>query len=127
MTTKVMVVGSEKGNPKRRPRIRLAGFWLDEIGFKYESLATADYEPGKIVIKLQGSGIDTYSQVVKGVLASKGGLLHVRLEWHNKKKTPHLEIKGLWLENHGFRIGSVIALKIEYGLISIHLVDLDKL
>jgi len=127
MTTKVMVVGSEKGNPKRRPRIRLAGFWLNEIGFKYESLATAEYEPGRIVIKLQGSGIDTYSRVIKEVLASKGGLLQVRLEWHNKKKTPHLEIKGLWLENFGFTIGSVIILQIEYGVINIRLVDLDKL
>jgi HSP20-like domain of unknown function (DUF1813). len=126
MTTKVMVVGSEKGNPKRRPRIRLAGFWLNEIGFKYESLATADYEPGRIVIKLQGSGIDTYSQVVKEVLASKGGLLQVRLEWHNKKKTPHLEIKGLWLENFGFTIGSVFVVQAEYGQINIHLVDLNN-
>lgn len=127
MTTKVMVVGSEKGFSKRRPRIRLAGFWLNDIGFKYNNLATVEYEPGKIVIKLQGSGIDTYSQIVKEVLASKDGLLQVRLEWHNKKQTPHLEIKGLRLENFGFTIGSVIVLKIEYGVINIHLVDLDKL
>ena len=127
MTTKVMVVGSAKDTRTHKPRIRITGFWLDEIGFTCDSLATADYEPGQIIIKLQGSGIDTYSRVIKEVLASKGGLLQVRLEWHNKKKTPHLEIKGLWLENFGFTIGSVIILQIEYGVINIRLVDLDKL
>lgn len=127
MDTKIMVVGSVKGSLRRRPRIRLSGFWLDEIGFNYNRLATADYESGQIIIKLQGSGADTYSQVVKGVLASKGGLLQVRLEWHGKQKEPHLEINGLWLEDFGFTIGSIMAVKLEYGLITIRLVDFEKL
>lgn len=127
METKVMVVGSEKSHLKRRPRIRLAGFWLDEIGFKYNSLVTVEYEDGRIVMKVQGSGMDTYGELVKKVISTKAGLLQVRLEWHNKKKTPHLEVKGFWLEQFGFKIGSVIVLRFEYGVITIRLVDLDKL
>lgn len=128
MDTKIMVVGSVKCSLKgRRPRIRLAGFWLNEFGFEYNSLASAEYEPGQIIIKLEGSGIDTYNRVVKKVLANKGGLLHVRLYQHGKQKDPHLDISGLWLKNFGFNIGSIMAVKLEYGLITIRLVDFDKL
>ena len=126
MTTKVMVVGSAKDTRTHKPRIRITGFWLDEIGFTCDSLATADYEPGQIIIKLQGSGIDTYSRVIKEVREGQSGLLQVKPAFHNKKRSPHLEIKGVWLEDFGFAIGSVFVVQAEYGEINIHLVDLNN-
>jgi hypothetical protein len=36
-------------------------------------------------------------------------------------------MKGLWLENFGFTIGSLIAVRYEYGFVQILLIDLDKL
>ena len=127
MDTKVMIVGSEKGHPKRRPRIRLAGFWLNGIGFEYNSLVSVKYGQGHIILRLEGFGLETYGKVVKRVMSTKGGLVQIRQEWHNKKLTPHLEVKGIWLEQFGFKIGSIIAVQCEYGVINIRLLDLDKL
>jgi hypothetical protein len=129
METKVNVVGSAKSNneQKRRPRIRLAGFWLEEIGFTADCLATVEYAKGQIIIKRQGVGINTYNQVVKSIRTSKAKLLQVKAGLHNKKRTAHLEVKGFWLEELGFQIGSVIVVQYTYGLIKIRLLDLDKL
>lgn len=129
METKVNVVGSAKSSneQKRRPRIRLAGFWLEELGFTADCLATVEYAKGQIAIKRQGSGIDTYNQVVKSIRTSQTRLLQVKTEVHNKKRTAHLEVKGFWLEEWGFQIGSVILVQYTYGLIKIRLLDLDKL
>lgn len=125
MIKKIMVVGSEKGVQRPKPRMRLSGLWLNEIGFTDNSLATAEYEAGKMTIKLKGSGLDTYSQVVRGVIAAKAGLLQVKPAPFNKIHTPHLEIKGYWLEGWGFAIGSVFVVKAEYGLINISLMELE--
>lgn len=129
MDTRVLVVGSSKSNnsQKRRPRIRLSGFWLNEIGFEYDNLVSAEYGTGSIVLKLQGKGTETYSKVVKGLLKNKSGLLQVNHEFKNKKQTIHLDLKGFWMEDYGFKIGSVIVVKSEYGVINIRVLDLDKL
>jgi hypothetical protein len=127
MDTKIMVVGSEKTkNVKRQPRIRLAGFWLNDIGFKPDSIATIEYESKSILLKVQGSGLDTYKSFVRYARANKAGLLQVKEECHNKKCTPHLEVKGFWLEMLGFTIGSHIVVKFEYGSINIRLLELEK-
>lgn len=129
METKVNIVGSAKSSneQKRRPRIRLAGFWLEELGFTADCLATVEYTKGQISIKRQGVGIDIYNQVVKSIRISQTGLLQVKTEVHNQKRTAHLEVKGFWLEELGFQIGSVIVVQYTYGLIKIRLLDLDKL
>ena len=128
MDTKVMVVGSEKSkNIRRKPRIRIAGFWLNAIGFEPESLVTAQYESKSIILKVEGSGLDTYRNVVRYARVNKTGLLQVKEQSHNGKITPHLEIKGFWLEMLGFKIGSLIIVNYEYGSMNIRLLELDKL
>jgi hypothetical protein len=127
VNTQVMVVGSAKGTYRRRPRIRLAGFWLNGIGFEPDSLVIAGYDTGSIVFKSQGKGIGTYKKLVRQVRENRSGLLQVKQEMHNKKRTPHLEVKGLWLEDLGFAAGSVIVVLSEYGVIRIRLLDLGKL
>lgn len=127
MTTKIMVVGSAKDTRKPKPRIRITGFWLNEFGFTCDSLAVANYEPGQINIKLQGSGLDTYKQVVKGVLENQGGLLQIKTAFYSKKRAPHIEIKGNWLEDFGFKIGSVFVVQADHGVITIRLLDMEKL
>ena len=131
MDTKVMVVGSTKASytntERRRPRIRLAGFWLNEIGFEYEKMVTVEYQNGRINLKLQGSGIETYKNLVKEARKSGLDLIKVENQYHNKKLTPHLEIKGFRLNDLGFNIGSVILVRFEYGHIEIILLDISKL
>lgn len=130
METRVMVVGSvkaENGLKKNKPRIRLTGPWLAEMGFQTDCLATAEYQFRQITIRLQGSGLEAYSKVVKKALSSREGLLQVRQERLRDKRHPHLQLAGFWLEDLGFKIGSLLVIRYEYGLINLQLLDLDEL
>lgn len=125
METRVFVVTRAKAAGRRRPVIRLQGDWLDEIGFAYGKLVTAEYETGKITLRLQDS--DNYKDLVKGAFKASSGLFQVRKESNNKRHYSQINLKGFWLENIGFTIGSVFAARYEYGLIKILLIDLEKL
>ena len=127
MNTKITLVRCQKTKTKRIPRIRLAGSWLNDIGFKPESLAIAQYEHKNITIELQGTGLETYKSLIRQIRANHLGLLHITEQYSGKKRAPHLTISGLWLETLGFGIGSVIAVQFEYGSISIKLLKLDEL
>ena len=127
METRVLTVthAKTKSVNRRRPVIKLGGNWLDEIGFSAGKLVTAEYERGRILLRLQDS--DNYKDLVKSALKASSGLFQVRLETNNKKQFPQIDLKGVWLENIGFTIGSVIAVRYEYGFIKILLIDLSKL
>lgn len=129
METKVMVVGSAKTQDinHRSPRIRLSGNYLDELGFEHESLVTASCHNNSITLKLEGKGMDTYNRIVKGLLGSGSRLLQVRNQKNNKRVVPHLDIKGYWMEDIGFKIGSVIVVRSVQGEINIKALELDEL
>mgnify|MGYP005855551779 CR=1 FL=1 len=123
METKVIRVGSAKGSRsgnRRRPSIRLSGFWLGETGFESGKLITVKYDHGSILIRAHKS--DKYRNLVRG--KSGAGLFQVRSAWRNKKLVPSIDIKGFRLEPLGFAIGSVIAVQYEHGFIKIRLIDL---
>jgi hypothetical protein len=125
METRVLTVTSAKSANRRRPVVRLQGDWLDKIGFSYGKLVTAEYEQGKIHLRLQDS--EDYKDLVKSALKASSGLFQVRRETCNKKAFSQIDMKGFWLENIGFTIGSVFAVWYEYGFIKILLIDLEKL
>lgn len=125
METRVFVVTRAKAAAKRRPVIRLQGNWLDEIGFTAGKLVAAEYAKGRIILRLQDSG--NYKDLVKSALKASSGLFQVRLETNNQKQFSQIDLKGFWLENIGFTIGSVFAARYEFGLIKILLIDLSKL
>lgn len=129
MGTKIMVVGSCKGSDehKRSARIRLSGFWLNNIGFESDTLVSCSKDNGMLVFEAHGVGIETYHKVVKNLLKSASQLIQVKNELHNKKCTPHLEVKGEWLSQYGFYIGQVIAVQYEYGRITVRVLDIEKL
>ena len=129
MDTRIMAVGSAKTKTgkKRRSRVRITGFWLNSIGFENGKLVSAEYNYGNVILKAHDSDIATYESLVNGIRKNKSSLLQVRQDLKNKQYTPHIEIKGFWLENLGFTIGSVIAVQYENGLINIRLLDLSKL
>jgi hypothetical protein len=129
MDIRIMAVGSAKLNRSggRRPRIRLAGFWLEDIGFGPDSLVTAQFGEGSIELRPHGKGVDAYSRIVKQVRETHSCLLQVRNELHNRKRVPHFEVKGLWLEEYGFVTGSVIAVRYSFGYINVKLLDMGKL
>ncbi|MGE5604198.1 MAG: SymE family type I addiction module toxin [Bacteroidota bacterium] len=121
METKVMVVSSRG----KIPAIRLSGNWLEKIGFSAGKLVTAEYMAGKIVIRLQDS--DNYKDLVKDALKASSGLFQVSQHFQHYKYFTLIEISGFWMKQLGFVVGSVIALRYEYGFIKITLIDLEKL
>ena len=127
MNTKILVVGSQKGKTSRVPKIRLAGLWLNDIGFKPESFASVHYEHKSITIKLEGTGLDACKRLIRQARTTNSGLLHITRQYDNEKLIPNLEIRGLMLETLGFKIGSTIVIRFEYGSIIIKLLELDKL
>jgi hypothetical protein len=70
---------------------------------------------------------DNYKDLVKGAFKASSGLFQVRRETGNKKSFSQIDIKGFWLENIGFIIGSVFAVRYEFGFMKILLIDLEKL
>lgn len=127
MNRRLLIVASNKtdGIKRRRPRIRIAGFWLDEIGFNYEKLIEASFKNGLINLKVVGQGINTYNNVVKNIRQSNSCLLQVKHEMRNKKYIPSIDLKGFWLEKFGFKIGDVIMIDVENEQINIKLLDID--
>jgi hypothetical protein len=132
METRVLTVSDPKAyyprataKPKRCPVVRLQGDWLNEIGFNWGKLATAEYGQGRIILRLQDSG--NYKELVKGAFKANSGLFQVRRTTNNKLEFPQIDIRGFRLEQSGFILGSVVIARYEYGLIRLLLVDLDRL
>ena len=125
MVTKILVVGSSKfTSGKRRPRIRIAGFWLEEFGFAPDTLIAATLADKNITLTAQGSGIEAYREIVKGIRKNSGQLIQIRNELHNGKRTPHFEMAGLWLSEYGFHIGDVAVVRCSHGRIKITRLDI---
>ena len=132
METRVLTVSDPKAyyprataKPKRCPVVRLQGDWLNEIGFNWGKLATAEYTSGRIILQLQDSG--NYKELVKGAFKANSGLFQVRRTTNNKLEFPQIDIRGFRMEQSGFILGSVVIARYEYGLIRFLLVDLDLL
>lgn len=128
MNTKIITVGKVKTKieGKFRPRLRFSGFWLDEIGFDYQTLVSVNFDNGYLIFKVQGKGLDGYGKIVKGILKNKMGLLQVSTEKRNGKSVPHFEVKGQWLDKYSFNIGSVVSVQYEMNLIKVKVIDLSK-
>ena len=124
METKVMVV-SWGGSSKKLPAIKLSGNWLDKIGFEYGKLVTAEYEKGKIILRLEDS--QNYPDLVKTALKTGSGLFQISQHFQHYKYFTLLQISGFWMEPLGFTIGSVVAVRYKFGLIKVLLIDLEKL
>ena len=127
MNRRVLIVSSAKTkeSKRRRPSIRIAGFWLNEIGFDYDKLVEISCEYGLIVLKVVGQGVETYNKVVKDIRKNNSSLLQVKRGTRNKKYIPYIEAKGFWLEQFGFKISDVIILEVENEIINIKLLDID--
>jgi hypothetical protein len=124
MNTRLLTVvkSKTKTKDKFRPRIRFSGKWLAEIGFNHGNLVSVNFDNGYLIFKAHDKGLESYGKLVKGILKNKMGLLQVSME----KQREHFEVKGLWLNNLGFTIGSVVAVQYEMNIIKAKLIDLSK-
>ena len=129
MNAKIMTVTNAKatGLNNRRPAIKFRGLWLNEIGFEKDNLVELQKEAGSLLFKVHSKGIETYGRLVKSLLKSKSDLIQIQQSRANQKDVPAFDVKGKWLENLGFKIGSVILVQYGTGIIKVRLIDLEKL
>jgi len=97
------------------------------IGFVPDNLVILTREKGKFVFLSQAPGLESYRSISEQVRESGSQLLQVKSGLHNKKRTPHLEIKGEWLEQYGFSIGQTVVVYCEFGVITVRAFDIEKL
>ena len=128
ITTRVLVIAGVKisSGVKRRPRIRIAGFWLKNFGFTDGTLVTGEFEEGRAILRAVGSGVETYSKFIGAIRKNGGQITQVKDSILNKKMTPHFEMTGLWLTRYGFNIGDVIVIYCHHGLIEVIRLDIPN-
>ncbi len=132
METRVLAVseipayyGRAAAKPSCRPTIRLQGDWLNEIGFKSGKSVTAEYAPGRIILRPKEA--DNYRLLVKTAFKTGSGLFQVQRETNNGKEFPQLDIWGFRLPQFGFIPDSVVIARYEFGAINLSLVDTSQL
>jgi len=127
ITTRVLVVGSLKSRgAKRRPRIRVAGFWLSDFGFNADTLVSGEFDESKAIFKAEGTGIEAYNKCISDTRQKGGRITQVSNHILNKKMTPYFDMTGHWLEGYGFNIGDVVVLHCSQALIEATRLDLSK-
>ena len=123
MDTKLIVVGSAKNQTiKRIPRIRLSGFWLNEVGFEFNTVVSVNYEDGNLVLQRHESGKEAYFHLADLGLRRRSFMLRVSRDNMNNQR-PQLILKGYWLDEFDFNIGAVAVVRYEYGIIKMKVLD----
>ena len=109
------------------PKVRLCGYWLNDIGFEIGTIATAESAIGSITLKLQKPDTE-YSALMKYVRGRKLKIVQVYKEPHNRgEPRPCIGITGSCVENAGFQPGDTLAASYENGVIKLQTLDFEKL
>lgn len=115
--TKVITVGSRKATntgEERCPRIRIGGFWIEELGFVTGMVISAEFAQGKISFK--AIGLDD----VIDIRENRGLITKViNHRTSDNKEAPEFIISGSHLTKHGFNIGDIIALSCTFEEINV--------
>lgn len=99
------------------PRILFNDDWLIKRGFEFETLVSAIFEDGFLILKACGYGISAYKEIVTEVRAKLGQLFYVAIDPDSKKTV--LVIEGSWLERLGFKIGDLIVVQVIDGCLKV--------
>jgi hypothetical protein len=124
METKISVVTKAKGHSelKQIPIIKISGEWLNKYGLEWKKLIAVKYKNKSIELELHNSDIDLKR------IRSKDGFIRIGRDKTKKLKIwSQVHVKGYWLNDNGFPIGTVVVIKINNGKISIRALDMDSL
>lgn len=124
METKILVVTKTKGHigKEKIPAIKISGESLKMNGFELRKLVAVKYSEGFIELQLHDSKVDLDR------IRSKSGFIRVCRNTSTKAKdTPCIIVKGYWLGDMGFPIGTVAVLNIDYAKIQIRALDVEDL
>lgn len=105
------------------PKVRLCGYWLNDIGFEIGAIVTAESAPGVITLNLQK--VDTgYSALMKYVRQRKLKIVQVSKDPHNRgEPRPCIGITGSCIDKAGFQSGDTLAASYENGVIKLQRLD----
>jgi len=122
MFIKAMIVGANKSHKvlTHKPQLRIAGTWLNDIGFTYGSLVIAEYEENSIVLRIREKGLTLQNSDIKALLLKpKTTLFRVTQEKYRGKPFPCLYIRGSLMESLGYIIGTVVSINVDCGCVVI--------
>jgi len=108
-----------------RPRIRLTGDWLPEMGFVNSSLVQALPEPGGIAFVLRNENIRCYSDLFISTKEKGGTLFRVYIADSLTSKGPTFVATGQYILKGGLEVGDGLIAKCEHGLIRVRKVSGD--
>jgi hypothetical protein len=108
----------------KKPLIWVSGKWLDEIGFKQNLLITV--EGSSKTLTLKPFECNLALSELKNVTGMDKKLAFFQIRQLRKPKNvvvPAFCIKGQFLENLEFTIGSKVILYYDYGIINMNVAD----
>jgi len=125
MKTIIRVITKAKGSTadKPIPTITISEVSLEAYGFKWQKLVALEYSYGVIDLKLHESEVDLKR------IRSKSGFVRIGRNLSIKKgqDNPSIIVKGYWLNDMGFPVGTVVAVYMDSKRIQIKRVDMEGL
>lgn len=126
MNIKFTSVKGGKHN-KLKPCIKVNGKWLADIGFCHKSFFTLKCSQDNIHVKLcRISDISNIELLNKIRKKDEQSIFFVGHELRGDISMPNFLLSGNWLEKFGFKMGSYVAIRYEYGIIKIKRLEFDE-
>jgi len=108
------------------PKVLICGDWLNDIGFKIDTLMTVSSAPGIMTLDLQE--IVEYRALMKYVREHKLKIAQVYKEPKDREEPrPCIGITGACVDKAGFKPGDILAASYGNGIIKLQTLDFDKL
>jgi hypothetical protein len=101
-----------------RPRIRIVGEWLPEMGFVSGALAQVLPETDELVFNLSNENIN-YSELYHSTKELGGSLVRLHVEKQSAAGCPALITTGNHIYRAGLHLGDACIAKCEHGRISV--------
>jgi len=107
------------------PKVRICGYWLNDIGFKIEAFVTVETAPGVITLNLQNTDIRS---LMKYARERKFKIVQIYKETYGRGESqPCIGITGSCVDKAGFKPGDILAASYGDGIIKLQTLDFDKL
>jgi len=108
-------------------KVRICGYWLNEIGFQIGAIATAQSDCRVMTLRLQDKNTE-YNAIMKYVRKHKMKIVQVSKEPHNRgEPRPCIFMSGSCVDKTGFQIGDTLAVSYENGVIKLQMLDFEAL
>jgi len=98
--------------------LKLQSNWLVDFGFVPNALVTVTAGKENIAVKLWDNGAQRYGEIVKYARTNNAKLIQIGTLKH-PLNTPHIAIKGAFVENAGFAAGDIVSVEASHGFLQL--------